>query len=254
MKYKVKDISNIVGVSIRTLHHYDDIGLLNPDFISESGYRLYTDKNLERLQQILFFRELDFSLDEIKNILDDPNFDRKLALKLHKSLLLKKRERLDSIIKTVEETIESIDGDKKMKKENMFRGFDMKEIEEHKKKYEEEVKNRWGETNSFKESEKRTSKYNKDDWQRITIEMDSIYKKLSDNMDKNISDPIIQDMIEAWRNHITNNFYNCDLEIFRGLAIMYVEDSRFTKNIDKYKTGLAKFLSDSMIYYCDNNK
>src|SRR6187549_71797 len=101
MPYKVKEIAEMAGVSVRTLHHYDEIGLLKPEFISETGYRFYIDKNLERLQQILFFKEIGFNLEEIKKLLDSPGFDRKKALQAHKDLLLKKKQRLEEIIRTV---------------------------------------------------------------------------------------------------------------------------------------------------------
>lgn len=249
MKYRVKELAEIVGVSVRTLHHYDEINLLKPEYISESGYRLYIYKNLERLQQILFFKEIGFSLDEIKIILDDPNFDRKKALASHKKLLLKKKERIEEMIKTVDKTINSIKQGEKMKEKEMFKGFNMDEIEKHKKIYSEEVKEKWGNTNAYKESDLKTSKYNKDDWKRISNDMEKIYKKIIDNMDKGIQDISIKEAIEELRNHITNNFYNCTPEIFKGLGNMYVDDERFTKNIDKYKKGLSVFLRDSINYY-----
>jgi DNA-binding transcriptional MerR regulator len=252
MKYKVKELAEIVGVSVRTLHHYDEINLLKPEYISESGYRFYVEKNLERLQQILFFKEIDFSLDEIKVILDDPNFDRKKALDSHKKLLLKKKERIEEMIKTLDKTIKAIDKGEKMKEKEMFKGFDMNQIEKQKEIYAEEVKERWGNTIAYKESELKTSKYNKDDWKKITESMGSIYKKIADNMDKSIDDPLIQEAVGEWRQNITDNFYNCTPEIFRGLGNMYVDDHRFTKNIDKYRDGLAIFLKDAMNYYCDN--
>lgn len=249
MKYKVKELAEIVRVSVRTLHHYDEINLLKPEYISESGYRLYIDKNLERLQQILFFKEIGFSLEEIKTILDDPNFDRKKALDSHKKLLLKKKERIEEMIKTVEKTINSIEKGEKMKDKEMFKGFDIDEIEKHKKIYSEEVKEKWGNTSSYQESESKTSKYNKDDWKRISKDMEMIYKKIIDNMDKGIEDTSIKEAIEELRCHITTNFYNCTPEIFKGLGNMYVDDERFTKNIDKYKEGLSLFLRNVIHHY-----
>ncbi|MFN4151244.1 MAG: MerR family transcriptional regulator, partial [Candidatus Sericytochromatia bacterium] len=208
-------------------------------------------KNLERLQQILFFKEIGFSLDEIKVILDDPNFDRKKALDSHKNLLFKKKERIEEMIKTIDKTIKSIERGEKMKEKEMFKGFDIDEIEKHKKIYSDEVKEKWGNTSAYKESDLKTSNYNKDNWKKISESMENIYKKISDNMDKGIYDPLIQKYIGEWRQHITDNFYNCTTEIFRELGNMYVYDKRFTKNIDKYKEGLSVFLRDAMNYYCD---
>lgn len=253
MTYKVKEVSKIADISIRTLHYYDEIGLLKPEYLSESGYRFYSESNLERLQQILFFRELDFNLEEIKNILDNPDFDRKKALELHKKLLLKKRDRIDEIIKTVDKTIISFKGENKMEKDEMFQGFDMSEIEKHKKKYAEEVRQRWGNTEAYKESAKKSSQYNKQDWERIKKEQDEIYNKFINSMDKGYDSPQAQEAVKEWQKNITKNFYNCTNDILRGLGDMYINDERFTKNIDKYKPGLAIFLKDAFHYYCDNN-
>jgi len=253
MPYKVKEVADLVGISVRTLHHYDEIGLLKPESISSAGYRLYTDSNLERLQQILFFKELDFNLQEIKKILDNPNFDREKALLLHKELLIKKKERLEQIIKSVDKTMESIRGGIDMNKKEMFESFDMTEIEKHQEKYAEETKQKYGSTDAYKESQRRTSKYNKEDWASIMQKGSENYVRLAALMDsKTPSDPEVQEVIAACRQHITNSFYNCTPEIFRGLADLYVMDERFTANIDKTKPGLAKFLSEGIIIYCEN--
>ncbi|GIM28257.1 MerR family transcriptional regulator [Clostridium polyendosporum] len=254
MSYKIKEVADMVGVSVRTLHHYDQIGLLKPESVTKAGYRLYAGRDLERLQQILFFKELDFNLQEIKNILDNPRFDRKQTLITHRELLLEKKKRLEKIIKSIDKTIESIEGGIEMNKKEMFDGFDMTEIERHKEKYAEETKQKYGNTDAYKESEKKTSKYTKDDWARIMAKGDQIYKKLAVLMDKDPSDPQVQELVAEKRQYITDSFYNCTPEIFRGLGELYVYDERFTANIDKYKLGLAKFLSEAIQYYCDNLK
>lgn len=256
MSYKVKMVSDMVGVSVRTLHHYDDIGLLKPKSVTEAGYRLYEEEDIQRLQQILFFKELDFDLQEIKKILDNPNFDRERALKLHRTLLLEKKKRIEKIIESVDKTIESIEGGIEMSKKDMFSGFDMSEIEKHKEKYAEEAKQKYGATDAYKESERRTSKYTKEDWARITKNQENIYRGLAElmSMGRMPSDSDVQDFVGKARQHITDNFYNCTPEIFRGLGEMYIADQRFTENIDKFKTGLAGFLSEGIKYYCDNLK
>ncbi|MDP4143345.1 MAG: MerR family transcriptional regulator [Bacillota bacterium] len=254
MSYKVKEVADIVGISVRTLHHYDQIGLLKPESISPAGYRLYTDKDLERLQQILFFKELDFNLQEIKEVLDSPGFDRKHALKAHRELLIEKKKRLEKIIKSVDSTIDSIEGGIEMGKKEMFDGFDMSEIEKHKEKYAEETRQKYGNTYAYKESQKKTSQYKKEDWARIMSRSEEIYKKVIANMDKGPADKEVQEAVAELRQHITDSFYNCTPEIFRGLGDLYVNDERFTANIDKYKPGLAKFLREAMHIYCDNLK
>ena len=250
--YKIKEVSNLAGVTVRTLHHYDAIALLKPCFINDAGYRYYGDKELEKLQQILFFRELDFSLEEIKKILNNPDFDKVSCLTLHRQLLLEKRQRLDNIIASLDKTLLSLEGGIKMNKKEMFKSFDMKSIEEHKAKYTEETKKKYGDTPAYKESQEKTSKYGKSDWENIMGEAEKIYISLSDLMNEEPNSPKVQALVQQWRDHITNNFYNCTLDIFRGLALMYTTDERFKENIDKYGEGLTEFLSSAMIIYCDN--
>lgn len=254
MSYKVKEVADMVGISVRTLHHYDEIGLLRAEHVSPAGYRYYTDRDLERLQQILFFKELDFNLQEIKHIIDSPGFDRRHALETHKELLMQKKKRLERIINSVEKTLESIEGGITMNNKEMFEGFDMTEIEKHKERYAEETERRYGESDAYKESQRKTSKYTKEDWARVMGKASDIYGKLAAMMDRSPADPEVQQMIDQWRQHITDSFYNCTPEIFRGLAEMYVADERFTANIDKFGTGLAQFMSKAMSIYCDNLK
>jgi len=254
LHYKIKEVADMAGISVRMLHHYDKIGLLDPESVSDAGYRLYSDENLDRLQQILFFKELNFPLQEIKIILDSPNFNKKEALETHKQLLLEKKIRLEKIIQSVDKTISSMEGEFKMNKKEVLGAFDMTEIEEHQKKYSEEVKNKYGNTSAYKESNEKTSKYTKEDWNNIMKDWDIIYKKLANLMDKNPDDKEVQEYIHQFREHISKNFYDCTPEIFRGLGELYVNDERFTANIDKYKTGLSKFLREAINVYCDNIK
>ncbi len=252
MSYKVKEVATMAGVSVRTLHHYDSIGLLEPESVSPAGYRLYTEKDLERLQQILFFKELDFSLEEIKSIIHSPGFDRLKALQTHKALLLMKKQRLENIIQAVEKTIHASKGGKSMDKKAMFHAFDMSEIEKHQERYAEEARQKYGHTDAYKESQKRTSRYTKEDWARIMQRSDEIHSRLAALMDKEPSHPEVQEAIGQWRQHITDSFYDCTPEIFRGLGDLYVSDERFTANIDRVKPGLAGFMREAMFIYCDN--
>ncbi|KEJ00328.1 MerR family transcriptional regulator [Clostridium botulinum A2B7 92] len=254
MHYKIKEVADMAGISVRMLHHYDKIGLLDPESVSAAGYRLYSDENLDRLQQILFFKELNFPLQEIKIILDSPNFDKKEALKVHRQLLLEKKIRLEKIIQSVDKTISSMEGEFKMDKKETLNVFSMIEIEEHQKKYSEEVKEKYGNTSAYKESNKKTSKYTKEDWSNIMKGWDEIFKKLANLMDKNPDDEEVQESVHQLREHISKNFYDCTPEIFRGLGELYVNDERFTANIDKYKTGLSKFVKEAINVYCDNIK
>ncbi len=155
MHYKIKEVADMAGISVRMLHHYDKIGLLKPESVNAAGYRLYSDENLNRLQQILFFKELNFPLQEIKIILDSPNFDKKEALKVHRQLLLEKKLRLEKIIQSVDKTINSMEGEFKMDKKETLNVFSMTEIEEHQRKYSEEIKEKYGNTSAYKESNKK---------------------------------------------------------------------------------------------------
>lgn len=249
--YKINEVSKLTGVSIRMLHHYDKIGLLEPSKRTDSNYRMYNDDDIARLYQILIFKELEFPLKEIKRILDDKNFDREEALKVQRNLIFEKKKRLERILESIDDTIENLGGNTMSKKN--FKAFDYKEVKEHQEMYKEETEKRYGDSDAYKESQQKTSKYSKNDWERIMVEASTIYEELAKLMDKDPSDDRVQELVEKWRNHITSNFYNCTVEIFRGLALMYVADERFTKNIDKYSEGLAQFLSDAMNIYCDNN-
>ena len=208
----VKGVSKLTKVSVRTLHYYDEIGLLKPAKISDSGYRLYDDGNLQTLQQILFFKELNFSLKEIKEIINNPNFDRTKALISHKELLNAKIERLNNLIHLIDDILE---GEIDMS----FKQFDNSEIQNMQKQYQSEAKEKYGNTKAFSEYKNKTEKYSKSDWQE----------------------------------YISKNFYNCTIDMLEGLGQIYVSDKRFTKNIDKYKSGLALFMSKAIGIYCKNN-
>jgi DNA-binding transcriptional MerR regulator len=247
--HTVKAVSNFAGVSIRTLHHYDEFGLLKPAETSRSGYRLYSDSDLERLQEILFFKELGFTLKEIKHIIDSPGYDRKQALNAHKKLLLEKKMRIEDLIGLVGKTLSSMEGDTNMKSDEMFDGFDNAKIEEYRK----EAKERWGHTEAYRESERKTQKYTKDDWDEIQAENSDIFSSLAILMGegKSPADAEVQEQIERWFKQINERFYTCTPEIFRGLADIYVGDKRFAKTYDKFRPGLAEFKRDAMHIYCD---
>lgn len=240
---KINEVAKLTGVTVRTLHYYDEIGLLKPDEVNESGYRIYTEKSLEKLQQILFFRELDFPLNEIKKIMEDPLFDEKLAMKRHMELLIKKRERLDSIIELLRNRIE---GGKTMS----FKEFDTTEIEEMKKKYAQEAKERWGNTDAYKVSQEKTKGYDENKWKDVLADGGSILQKFAECRDCNPGSEQAQNLVKKWQDYITDNFYPCSKQILSGLGMMYVGDERFTENIDKYGKGTAEFIAKAIEIYC----
>lgn len=240
---KISEVAKLSGVTVRTLHYYDEIGLLKPSKTTEAGYRMYSIEDLEKLQQILFFRELDFPLNEIKEIMINPNYNKNEALNKHKELLMEKRKRIDGLIALINKTIK---GDNIMS----FKEFDNSKIEENKRKYSEEVKNRWGNTDAYKEYEKKTSSYDKNSWTTINEEMIEILKEFADNRNEDPNSHIVQSLVEKWRAYITSNFYNCTKEILSGLGLMYIGDERFKENIDKYGEGTAEFMAKAIEIYC----
>ena len=239
----VKQVWDLTGISIRMLHHYDKIGLFKPSKLSESGYRLYSDDDLEILQQILFFKELDFSLKEIKAIITNPSFDRKKALTNHKDLLILKRNRLNKLIKLVDKTL-------KGEIEMSFKEFDIFEIEEAQKKYAKEAKKLYCNTNEYKEYQLKTAKYNENDWEQIGQQINNIFKSFANVMDKGPDSQEAQDLVKQWQDFISKNLYECTNEALIGLGEMYIQDERFTKNIDKQEKGLSKFISKAIEIYC----
>ncbi|AAK81402.1 DNA-binding transcriptional MerR regulator [Clostridium acetobutylicum] len=241
---KINEVAKLTGITIRTLHYYDEIGLLKPSEITGAGYRLYDENSLSKLQQILFFRELEFPLNEIKEIMRSSQYDTAEALKRQKELLIKKRERIDKLITLVENTIK---GEGKMS----FEEFDMTEIEESKKKYAKEVKERFGGSDAYIESEKKTSNYGREEWQKINDECKNILKAFADNRDKAPESKEVQELVKEWQLFITESFYNCTNDILRGLGYMYVEDERFKKNIDSNGEGTAEFISKAIKIYCE---
>lgn len=242
----VNEIAKLTGISKRTIRYYDQIGLLTPAEINESGYRLYDDESLKTLRQILFFKELDFSLKDIKSIINSENFNEKIALEKHKKLLLLKIDNLNNIVNIINKILKGED--------NMeFNEFDMSDIQKSQIKYSDEVKKLWGNTDAYKESQRKTSNYSNKDWDRINEDIQGIFKKFAENMDKKIDSKEVQNLVSEWQNCITENFYYCTNEILRGLGKMYVSDQRFTDNINKYKDGLSLFINNAIEYYCDNN-
>ena len=237
--YRVKDVARIAGVSVRTLHHYDEIGLLVPQTRSGAGYRLYNDDDLFRLQQILLGRELGLSLEEIRRSLDDPRFDRRKALLAQKEQLRKRARQTEAMIRAVEAALMVLDDRKggTMDMKEIFDGFDAS-------KYEDEVQERWGNTDAYKESMKRTKRYTKEDWKKIQAEQAAVYTDAVGVMKSGgkPGDQKSMDVAERHRLSIDRWFYPCSHAMHEGLASMYESDSRFAESINKHGAGLTDFL------------
>jgi len=243
MRHSIGSLSKLSGVSIRALHHYDQIGLLQPSEVAESGYRYYDDAAVERLWQILFYRELDFPLAEIGEILSSPSFDRNRALTEHLNLLTQKRARLDRLIELVSNAMK---GEQHIE----FKPFDTSEIDALREQYAEEAKARWGNTDAYRESTKRAAKWTEADKKRMEAESGEIFSGFAALVGTDPADARVKALVTRWKAFISESYYDCTDEILAGLGQMYVADERFMKNIDKFGAGTAKLMSDAIAVYC----
>ena len=237
----VKEVSKITGISVRTLHHYDAIGLLKPTKVTEAGYRMYDDTALGRLQSILLFRELQFPLKQIRAILDSPDFDPAEAIARQIGLLELQRRRIGELIAFARE-IQS----KGVTTMN-FDVFDRKEME----KYKEEVAAKWGNTKAYREFQQKEAAREEGSYGRIAEELMAMFSELGGLKQLPPDADEVQKKISALQEFITENYYECTDEILRGLGQMYAEDERFRKNIDRAGgEGTAVFASRAIAVYC----
>jgi len=248
MSHTVKQIADLAGISIRTLHYYDQIGLLKPQRLGNNGYREYGEEELFRLQQILFFRELDFGLEKIKSIIDEPDFDMNQALKIHRTLLQRKIDRLRSLIETVDKTLANLKGELEMDEKEYYSGFSREQQE----KYEQEIKEKYGDK-ALNESRRRMKNWAPEDFKSITEESKVIFTAIKDNMFLGYESREVQEQIK--RLHLwLNNFYSCDFEFLKGLGHLYIENPDFAKMYrTKYDEKMPEFLLQAIECYCDNN-
>ena len=241
MAFTVGELAKLTGITVRTLHHYDQIGLVQPSDRSDAGYRLYGDGDVLRLQQVLLYRELGLPLDQIAGVLESRA--PRAALAKHRETLLAKRANLDAMLAALDTAL-AIEEGREMKPEDvktMFDGFDPA-------KYEDEAREKWGHTDAYKESARRTKTYGKAEWDAIKSEADGIYRRFAELMQEGASptDARVRGVVEAHRAHIDRWFYPCSPEFQRNLAAMYLADPRFTENIDRYGAGVAQFIHDAV--------
>jgi len=244
VSYSVGQVAGFAGVTVRTLHHYDEIGLLAPSGRSHAGHRRYSDADLDRLQQILFYRELGFPLDEVAALLDDPDVDPRAHLRRQHDLLTARIEKLQKMAAAVEHAMEARTMGINLTPEEKFEVFGDKDPEAH----AEEAERRWGGTEAYAESQRRAARYTKDDWKRMQAEMASWGERYDALMEagEQPSGERAMDMAEEHRQHITKWFYECTYEIHRGLGAMYVSDERFKEFYDSMRPGLAEHLRDAI--------
>jgi MerR family transcriptional regulator, thiopeptide resistance regulator len=234
----VKDVSELTGVSVRTLHYYDEIGLLAPDR-SRAGYRLYAGADLIRLQQILIGRSSGLALEDIRRTLDDPNFDAMSALRRQREQLLARVDETHRMIASIDATLKHLNGkDEIMTDKNMFDGFEPE-------KYQAEAKERWGHTDAYKESARRAKKYGEKEWAAIKAEANAIFADAAAAMKKGArsESPEARAIAERHRQHIERWFYPCSTAMHVNLADMWEADDRFKANIDKHAEGLTAWLA-----------
>jgi MerR family transcriptional regulator, thiopeptide resistance regulator len=243
VSYSVGQVAGSAGVTIRTLHHYDEIRLLSPSGRSAAGYRIYEEADLERLQRILFYRELGFTLDEIAAIMDDPRTDAVGHLRRQRGLLIERIERLRTMVAAIDHEMEAQKMGIQLTPEERFEVFGDFRPED----YAEEAEQRWGGTEAYRQSQRRVAAYTKEDWQRIKAEEEEVRANLAAAFAAGLAPESDEAMAaaEAHRQHISRWFYECSYDIHRGLTDMYVNDDRFRAHYDALAPGLARFIKES---------
>ena len=237
----VNEVSKLTGVSIRTLQYYDKIGLLRPTEYTESGYRLYDEKALEKMQQILLFRELEFPLKDIKDIINRSDFDKKKALEQQIELLKLKKEHIENLLKLCRDL--QTKGVKKLD----FTAFDSSKLDEYSRK----AKEQWGSTPAYQEYEEKSKNRTKADEKEIMKEFMKVFEEFGTMKENNPASEEAQSQVKKLQDFITAHYYQCTDEILSGLGKMYAGGGEFTENIDKMGgEGTAEFVSQAIEIYC----
>ncbi|MDD7919959.1 MerR family transcriptional regulator [Actinomycetospora callitridis] len=242
--WTVGQVAERSGVTVRTLHHYDEIGLLRPSRRSASGYRLYTDEDLVRLQHVVVYRRLGFSLEEVAVLLDDPEADVAGHLRRQRAAVMSRLDELGELVTAIDRALEAeVSG-------IQLTPAEQRELfgEGYKEEYQEEARERWGDTDAWRQSQQRTSQYTKADWQAMKAEMDDIHGRfvVALQAGEPADGPAAVDAAEAHRQHITRWFYDCPAEMHACISDMYVSDPRFTKTYEDIAPGLAQYVRDAV--------
>jgi len=249
MEYTIKKLASLAGVSTRTLRYYDEIGILKPARINSSGYRIYGQKEVNTLQQILFYRELGVGLDSIKDIVTAPSFDGAKALREHREKLLEKREQLDLLISNVDKTIALTEGRITMSDKQKFEGFKKKMVEENEKKYGKEIREKYGK-DKVEASNAKVMNMTQEQYEEVTALAEEIHNTLAEAF--TTGDPaseLAQKAADLHKQWLTYYWKDYSKEAHAGLAQMYVDDERFTAYYDKEQPGTAEFLRDAIHIY-----
>ena len=249
MEYTVQKLANMAGVSTRTLRYYDEIGLLKPARINSSGYRIYGNSEVNRLQQILFYRELGVNLNDISDIVTAPSFDGAKALREHHEKLLKKREQLNQLIANVEKTIAVTEGRTIMSDKEKFEGFKQTLIDENEEKYGREIRKKYG-NETIEKSNQKVKNMTKEEYETVTKLAEEIHLKLKEAY--KTGDPageLAQEVADLHRKWLCFYWDSYSGKAHAGIAQMYVDDERFTAYYDKEQPGTTKFLRDAIFIY-----
>ena len=239
----VGEVAAMAGVTVRTLHHYDRIGLLSPSGRSASGYRQYSPADLDRLHSVLLYRELGFSLEDVAALLDD-DADPAAHLRRQHALLRERLERTQQMVTAVEKEMEARHMGISLTPEERFEVFGDFDPD----RYEAEVQERWGETDAYAQSKRRTATYSKDDWLQILAEGEDVEARFAAALAAGVpaDSPQAMDIAEEHRQQISRNYYDCPPQMHAGLGRMYVEDERFTAHYDRRAPGLAQYVSTAV--------
>lgn len=253
MEYTVHKLSQMAGISERTLRYYDNIGLLKPAKVNSSGYRIYTSKEVDILQQILFYKKLGIELSNIKSIITDPNFDSTKSLKKHLEKLQENKENLEVLIENVKKTILNKERGVKMKDSEKFEGFKSKMIEENEERYDEEIREKYGEdeVNKSNQKLKNMTKHEYEQIQKLSLEVNETLKEAFEQGDP--TSELAQKACKLHKEWLMFYWPSYSKEAHKGLAQMYVDDERFKKYYDSIAVGCAEFLRDAINYYVENN-
>ena len=248
MHYTVKQLADLAGVSTRTLHYYDEIGLLEPSQVGSNGYRHYHQDEVYRLQQILFYKELGLELKAIGKILDEPSFNLLRALENHQSALEKEAARLLTLLDTVENTINHLKGERTMSNQELFAGWS----EEKQKEYEKEAMQLY-DPEQVKLSSRRWESYSQEKKDDIREQGGVIFQTIVKLMDEGPESEAVQAQVAAYQEYITTYFYDCTPEIIGGLGEMYPQDPRFRATFDAIHPDLAEFAQDAFSHYAQKH-
>ncbi|HYO35707.1 MAG TPA: MerR family transcriptional regulator [Geodermatophilus sp.] len=240
----VGEVAALAGVTVRTLHHYDRIGLLSPSGRTAAGYRRYSAADLDRLHQVLLYRELGFPLEEVATLLHDPSADPAEHLRRQHRLLRDRLERTQAMVAAVEKEMEARSMGIALTPEERFEVFGEHDPE----RYEAEVQERWGDTDAYAQSKRRAAAYSKEDWVRIRAEGEDVERRMAEALRAGVSPDSApaMDLAEEARQQISRSFYDCSPEMHAGLGRMYVEDERFTAHYEQRAPGLAQWVSTAV--------